>query len=127
MATVTDINGTYTLQLPTVGVTIRFAYMGFKEKTVRVTKSAVIDVALEENVSALNEVVVVGYGTQKKASVVGAINNLEPSKLNLVSSRSMSNGFAGMVPGIGVTTPTFGVGVSVALLETRNLWYLSMA
>ena len=100
VATVTDINGTYTLQLPTVGVTIRFAYMGFKEKTVRVTKSAVIDVALEENVSALNEVVVVGYGTQKKASVVGAINNLEPSKLNLVSSRSMSNGFAGMVPGI---------------------------
>lgn len=100
VATVTDVNGTYTIQLPATGVTLRFAYMGFKEKTVRVTKTTVIDVALEENVSALNEVVVVGYGTQKKASVVGAINNLEPSKLNMVSTRSMSNGFAGLVPGV---------------------------
>lgn len=92
--------------------------------------------ALEENVSALNEVVVVGYGTQKKASVVGAINNLEPSKLNLVSSRSMSNGFAGMVPALspfrevvthGITTLTFGLEVLVALLETHNRWCLSMA
>lgn len=100
VVTVTDVNGTYTIQLPATGVTLRFAYMGFKEKTVRVTKTTVIDVALEENVSALNEVVVVGYGTQKKASVVGAINNLEPSKLNMVSTRSMSNGFAGLVPGV---------------------------
>ena len=47
-----------------------------------------LDVALEEDVAALDEVVVVGFGTQKKASVVGSITNIEPAKLAAAPSRS---------------------------------------
>jgi len=100
IATVTDMSGTYVLTLPEPNVSLKFTYLGYKDKIVKVGKELVIDVVLDENVSALNEVVVVGYGTQKKASVVGSITNIEPGKLSMSSSRSMSNSFAGLAPGI---------------------------
>lgn len=60
---------------------LKFSYIGFKDKVVAVGSKGVLDVALEEDVAALDEVVVVGFGTQKKASVVGSITNIEPAKL----------------------------------------------
>ena len=83
---VTDINGTYKITL--------------EGNVVAVGSKGVLDVALEEDVAALDEVVVVGFGTQKKASVVGSITNIEPAKLAAAPSRSLSNNLAGMVPGV---------------------------
>ena len=97
---VTDINGTYTITLKSNKPSLRFSYIGFKDKVVAVGSKGVLDVALEEDVAALDEVVVVGFGTQKKASVVGSITNIEPAKLAAAPSRSLSNNLAGMVPGV---------------------------
>ena len=88
---VTDINGTYTITLKSNKPSLRFSYIGFKDKVVAVGSKGVLDVALEEDVAALDEVVVVGFGTQKKASVVGSITNIEPAKLAAAPSRSLSN------------------------------------
>ncbi len=98
--TITDINGTYTLTLTTQDPVLRFTYIGFKETIVRVENKGIIDVVMEEDVEALDEVVVVGFGTQKKASVVGSITNVEPTKLSLTPTRSLSNNLAGMVSGV---------------------------
>ena len=97
---VTDINGTYTITLKGNKPSLKFSYIGFKDKVVAVGSKGVLDVALEEDVAALDEVVVVGFGTQKKASVVGSITNIEPAKLAAAPSRSLSNNLAGMVPGV---------------------------
>ena len=97
---VTDINGTYTITLKGNKPSLKFSYIGFKDKVVAVGSKGVLDVALEEDVAALDEVVVVGFGTQKKASVVGSITNIEPAKLAAPPSRSLSNNLAGMVPGV---------------------------
>ncbi len=59
-----------------------------------------MDAVLQDSVTAMNEVIVVGFGTQKKASVVGAISTVKPSQLQLTPNRSISNNLAGMVPGI---------------------------
>ena len=98
--TVTDINGTYIITLTSERPVLRFTYVGFRVKEVTVGTQGIIDVTLEEDVEALDEVVVVGYGTQKKASVVGSITNIEPGKLQLTPSRSLSNNLAGMVSGV---------------------------
>ncbi len=74
---------------------LRFTYVGFKEKEIAVGNRGILDVTLDEDVEALDEVVVVGYGTQKKASVVGSITNVEPSNLSITPTRSLSNNLAG--------------------------------
>ncbi len=108
---VTDVTGTYRISLTTAKPILKFNYIGFKEKTVNVGADNVIDVALEEDISSLEEVVVVGYGTQKKASVVGSIANIQPEKLNMMPSRSLSNSLAGLSPGV------------IAVQRSGDPWY----
>lgn len=108
---VTDVTGTYRISLTTAKPILKFNYIGFKEKTVNVGADNVIDVALEEDISSLEEVVVVGYGTLKKASVVGSIANIQPEKLNMMPSRSLSNSLAGLSPGV------------IAVQRSGDPWY----
>ncbi|SFK57669.1 TonB-linked outer membrane protein, SusC/RagA family [Porphyromonadaceae bacterium KH3CP3RA] len=109
--TVTDINGTYTITVTSQNPELRFTYVGFRDRDVRIGNQGIIDVTLEEDVEALDEVVVVGFGTQKKASVVGSITNVEPGKLSLTPSRSLSNNLAGMVSGV------------IAVQRSGNPWF----
>lgn len=108
---VTDINGTYTISVSSNDVTLKFSYIGFKDKLIKVGSKGIIDVSMEEDVAALDEVVVVGYGTQKKASVVGAITNIEPAKLSMTPSRSLSNNLGGLVSGV------------IAVQRSGNPWF----
>ncbi|MDD3787901.1 MAG: TonB-dependent receptor [Petrimonas sp.] len=109
--TVTDIDGNYTITLTTNNASLQFTYIGFKTLEVKVGAQRVIDVSMEEDVEALDEVVVVGYGTQKKASVVGAISAVEPEQLQLTPSRSISNNLAGMISGV------------IAVQRSGNPWF----
>ena len=109
--TVTDINGSYRIQVTTPNPKLKFTYVGFKEKTLSVPARGVLDVSLNEDIEALDEVVVVGYGQQKKASVVGSIMNVEPGQLAITSSRSLSNNLAGMVSGV------------IAVQRSGNPWF----
>lgn len=97
---VTDINGTYTISINAEKAALKFSYIGFKDKVMPVGSKGIIDVSMDEDVAALEEVVVVGFGTQKKASVVGSITNIEPAKLAMSPTRSLSNNLAGMVSGV---------------------------
>ncbi|MBR5653579.1 MAG: carboxypeptidase-like regulatory domain-containing protein [Prevotella sp.] len=74
IGTVTDIDGNYTMTAP-AGSRLSFAYVGYKTKTLHVI-SHTINVVLEEDENALNEVVVVGYGVQKKSSLTGSIKGV---------------------------------------------------
>ena len=71
-AVVTDANGQYTLKLKNANAVIEYSFLGFKPQEIRVGAQHVIDVVLVEDVSTLDELVVVGYGRQRKVSVVGA-------------------------------------------------------
>lgn len=109
--TVTDVNGTYVLKLTTDNPVLKFSYVGFKAKEVEVKKEGIIDVTLDENLEMLDEVVVVGFGTQKKASVVGSISSISPELLQKSPSRSLSNNLAGMVSGV------------IAVQRSGNPWF----
>lgn len=109
--TVTDVNGTYTMNMTTKNPVLKFTYVGFKERLVEVGSRGILDVTMDEDIEALDEVVVVGFGAQKKASVVGSITNIEPGKLQMTPSRSLSNNLAGMVSGV------------IAVQRSGNPWF----
>lgn len=98
--TITDVNGVFNISLMGSDPHLKFTYIGFIEKEIPVGKESHIDVILEEDISTLDEVVIVGYGQQKKASVIGAISTVKPEILQLNQTRSLTNGLAGQIPGI---------------------------
>lgn len=73
---ITDINGQYSISTSSAQPTLVISYIGYKTQEVRIGKKNVVDIVLEEDVSALDEVVVVGYGAQRKVSVVGSQSSL---------------------------------------------------
>lgn len=96
---VTDINGNYTINVPKANIILIYSFLGSLSKEVRVANQSVINVTLSEDVQTLDDVVVVAYGTQKKASVIGSITTLRPSELKVPSS-NLTTTLAGRVAGI---------------------------
>lgn len=85
--TVTDFDGNYQLSLP-AGNVISFSYIGYTTQEVTVNDQTVVNIILEEDTRALDELVVVGYGVQKKSSVTGAISQVKPED---IQNRTISN------------------------------------
>lgn len=97
---ITDVNGQYTLKLTTESPVLLVTYVGFKSQEIKVSKGQkIVDVALEEEVAALDEVVVVGYGNQRKISVVGAQSTLEADNIKMPTA-SLSSAISGRIAGV---------------------------
>lgn len=98
-ATVSDVNGTFTLSV-NKGETLVFSYIGYKTLEVPVGSQTILKIEMEPTVSELDEVVVIGYGTQAKASVVGAISSIKADDLKQSASANLSNAIAGRISGV---------------------------
>lgn len=96
---VTDLDGRYSIIVEGIGGVLEFSYMGYKKQEIAINDQKVINVVLSPDTEVLDEVVVVGYGSQKKESVVGAISTLDIKKLN-VPGASISNVLAGQLSGV---------------------------
>ena len=96
----TDMNGNYSIIVPERKSVLSFRYIGFVPKEEVVNNRKVVNVQMVEDVGQLDEVVVVAYGAQKKESVVGSITTIEPAKLKVSTTRSISNNLAGTVAGV---------------------------
>ncbi|HAF78696.1 MAG TPA: SusC/RagA family TonB-linked outer membrane protein, partial [Maribacter sp.] len=95
-----DFDGNFTITLDDGSTSLRFSYIGFKAVVVPVNNQSTINVSLEEDVANLDEVVVVGYGTQKKATVTGAVTAVQGPVLESSPAISVSNSLAGRLPGV---------------------------
>lgn len=100
IGTSTDVEGNYFLEVPDKEAILVFQYIGFEAHEVKVGKQININVNLIEISTGLNEVVVVGYGSQKKASVIGSITTIEPKRLQQSPTRGLSNSLAGQLAGV---------------------------
>jgi len=98
--TSTDEHGQFRLKLDRQDSYFIVSLVGYVSQRVALKASGDYTVVLADSVSALDEVVVVGFGTQRRASVVGAITTIEPKRLQIGTSRSMSNNLAGQLAGI---------------------------
>ena len=110
VATATDIDGNYTIKLPdTQKNVLVFSYIGMDPKEVQVNSQTTINVTLSTNTTQLDEVVVVGYGQQKKASIVGAITQASGEVLERAGGvSSVGAALTGNLPGV-ITTASSGM------------------
>ena len=103
---VTDIDGNYSLQVPADAQTLTFSYIGMKAQEVAIGNQTAINITMAAEVTDLDEVVVVGYGTQKRANVVGAVTTVSGEKLAAIPAMNVSNAISGYLPGSVVIQQT---------------------
>lgn len=99
---ISDVDGHFTVNMPAGTSTLAISYMGYKTEEVNVGNKTNLDIQFRENTSELQEVVVVGYGVQKKESLTGSLQNLKESKLKDVTSPTVENMLTGKAPGVYV-------------------------
>ena len=98
--TTTDLDGNYSISVSSRNSILQFNYIGYALREEIVNNRRIINVILQEDAMQLSDVVVVGYGIQKKASVVAAITSVKPAQLDVSTTRSLSNNLAGNISGI---------------------------
>lgn len=98
--TTTDIDGNYKLNVPDNSGTITFSFVGYEVQEINVGNRTTLDVVLKVDIKALEEVVVVGFGEQKKVSVTGAVSTITTDDIKRSSSASLANALAGRLPGL---------------------------
>ena len=101
--TTTDFDGKYSISANR-GEKIEFSYIGFITQTVTIENQTQINIVLKDDVASLSEVVVVGYGTQKKADLTSAIATIKPEELAKTPSAQIAQSFQGKVAGVQVSS-----------------------
>jgi TonB-linked SusC/RagA family outer membrane protein len=113
-ATSTDNNGAFAINVSSGG-TLIFSYVGFTDKEVAVANNSTVNVALEAGNSALNEVVVIGYGTQTKRDVIGSISSVGAKQLQDKAVVSFGEAIAGQVAGVQVQQASSAPGAGLSI------------
>lgn len=117
--TITDIDGNYSFSVST-GATIVFSYIGFSSQEVQWNGQLPLNITLKEDSEMLNEVVVVGYGTQRKVNLSGAVDQIGIKELEAKPITNISQGLQGMIPNLNIDF-TSGEPGQAARINVRGL------
>jgi iron complex outermembrane receptor protein len=104
MGSVTDLDGYYETDISD-GVTLVFSYVGYKTQLIEVGNQTVIHVSLEPDITALSEVVVIGYGTQEKKEITSAITSVKEDDFNQGNVNDVAQLIQGKVAGLSISKP----------------------
>ncbi len=100
--TATEFDGSYTLTVPSSDAVLVFSYIGYRPQEVPVGSQSVIDVTLQQDVNALDEVVVIGYGTQVRREVTGSISSLDEESFSANANTNVDQMIQGKAAGVQV-------------------------
>jgi len=103
LGTLSDVSGKYSINNVPQNATLVFSFVGMTTQEIPLNGRVKIDVKMAESAIGLEEVVVVGYGTQKKVSLTGAVSAIQGSELQKTPTANLSNALAGLVPGMTVS------------------------
>jgi TonB-linked SusC/RagA family outer membrane protein len=124
LGTITGADGRYVISIPANSQILSFSFIGFRTQEVAIEGKSKIDVVLEMDVFKVDEVVVVGYGVQKKREVTGSISTVKGDALASLASPSFDGQLAGRSAGVQVTTQT-GILGEVPRLRIRGVGSIS--
>jgi len=105
VGTTTDLDGKYTLPVPASAQILQFTFIGMEPQEIEIGNKTVINVKMNVSTTALEEVVVVGYGVQRKRDVAGAISSVKGDDLKLVPVQSFDQALQGKAAGVMITLP----------------------
>ena len=118
--TVTNVEGQFTLKVANTNSTLVFSSVGFSNQEVKVGNTTNFNISMKANISNLDEVIVVGYGTQKKATVTGAVAAIQGSALMKSPSVELGSTLAGRLPGLVVIQQSGEPGFDGATIRIRG-------
>ncbi len=101
---ITDLNGEYSIRVSKESSTLSFSFVGFLTEDVGISGQTIIDITLIEDITSLDEVVVVGYGTMKKANLTGAVASIRTEEISSVPVSNTSTLLQGRLPGVVLTS-----------------------
>lgn len=120
---ITDIDGMYSIKLPEDVNTLIFSYIGMRSQEISVEGKTVIDISLESESISLDEVVAIGYGYQKKATLTGAVSNIRAEDIESIPTSNLSNVLAGRMSGLLVTQTTGLPGIASEMsVRDKGTW-----
>ncbi len=117
--TITDFDGNYSLDANS-GDVLSFSYTGYAEQDVTIGASTVIDIIMEEGINALDEVVVTGYATQRKATLTGSVAAIGGAELEKSISPNLGAALAGKVPGLYIDAANATPGADDPAIRVRG-------
>ena len=118
---ITDMDGNYSLSDVTSSDVLQFSFVGMRSQEVTVGSQLVIDVSLEEDLIGLDEVVVVGYGIQKKTTVTGSISTISGEELEVAGVSDISQTMAGRLTGVSMRPNGSQPGYDDPVLHIRGV------
>ncbi len=123
---VSDINGVYSINLSALDGILIVTCVGFQTQEIDIKGRNLIDVKMQDSYTQLNDVVVVGYGTQKKSVITGAISSVTNKDFKDQPVVNLASSIAGKLAGINVTSPsgTPGAGLLVSIRGAQNPLYV---
>ena len=113
--TQSDFDGNFVITVSDANAILVVSYLGFTTKEIPLEGKTDIAVQLLENAAGLDEVVVVGYGTQKKVNLTGAVTSVKAQELNQIPTNNLSNTLAGRAPGVNITNTSGLSGASSSI------------
>lgn len=125
--TVTDIDGKYSLANVPANGSLEFSYVGMKTEIIPVNGRTTIDLVMSADTELLEEVVVVGYGTQKKVNMTGAVAQIDSKVLESRPVQNVSSALQGLMPGVMVTSGQGRPGQDGATIRVRGVGTLNTA
>ncbi|MCW2118821.1 SusC/RagA family TonB-linked outer membrane protein [Flavobacterium sp. 7A] len=112
IGTTTDIDGKYVISAPSTAKILVFSYLGLKSSEVAINGKSVVNASLKSDASALEEVVVVGYGTVRKSDVTGALSSVSTDEMNKTQNTSIAQAIQGRAAGVTVSKGSGGPGAT---------------
>jgi TonB-linked SusC/RagA family outer membrane protein len=106
LGALTDVTGKYTLNNAPQNATLIFSFVGMTTQEIQSENRPLIDVVLKQEAIGLEEVVVIGYGTQKKVTLTGAVASIKSDEILAVKSQNVQNMLTGKIPGVRVVQKT---------------------
>ena len=115
VGTTTDGKGNYRLAIPSDNAVLIFSFIGYQSQETPVGNRTVIDLTMTEDVKSLNEVVIVGYGTQKKSDLTGSVSSIGSKEIRQVAVASLDQAMQGRAAGVQVTQGSAAPGGGVSI------------
>jgi TonB-dependent SusC/RagA subfamily outer membrane receptor len=118
--TVTDINGRFSIDVPANAV-LQISYLGYVTQRIRASSSTSLNIKLVVDETSLEEVVVVGYGTQRKAMLTGAISAVKSDEIVATKNESVVNMLTGKLPGVRISQKSSQPGAYDTQIDIRGM------
>jgi len=121
---VTDMDGNFSLSVPEQNVVLVFSFIGYTTKEITLGNQTSLSVKLDASVSSLSEVMVVGYGTQRKGDITGSIGSLSSKNIKEIQVTNFENAIQGQIAGVQVQEPSGEPGAATTI-RVRGLGSVS--